>query len=199
MPEPSMEITDFMLLVLDALRASNVEYAISGAVSVWAWGEPRTTRDFDVVINLPVERMMAFSKELEKRDMLVPADIMLDTLIEDRADIPLNAIHLYTGYKADLFMLRPGDIYGETAFARRRLVDLEPPLGEVYVNAPEDLILNKLRYYAISQQPKHTRDIASILVAMGDELDRTYIETWAERLGVWQLWQEVVQRMAYGR
>ncbi|MBL7065902.1 MAG: hypothetical protein ISS49_17130, partial [Anaerolineae bacterium] len=46
-----------------------------------------------------------------------------------------------------IFLLRPGDVYRQTAFARRRLVDLAPPLGEVYVHAPEDLILNKLHYF----------------------------------------------------
>jgi len=140
---PSMEFADFMRLVLDALEAAGVEYMIGGAVAVWAWGEARTTRDFDLVVNLPIERMECLSKELEKRDMLVPVDILLDLFLETRADLPVNAIHLHTGYKAELFLLRPGDLYHETAFARRRLVDLGPPLGEVYVQAPEDLILNK--------------------------------------------------------
>lgn len=191
MTESNMELVDFMVLVLDALTAAGVEYAIGGAVAVWAWGEPRTTRDFDVVINVPVEKMMALSEELKKRDMLVPVDIILDTFLETRANLPVNAIHLYTGYKAELFLLRPEDTYHQTAFARRRLVDLGPPLGQVYVHAPEDLILNKLLYFAISQQPKHTRDIASILVTMDEELDLAYIEFWAIRLGVNELWQSV--------
>lgn len=106
-------------------------------------------------------------------------------------DLPINAIHLYTGYKAELFLLRPGDPYRETAMARRRLVDLGPPLGQVYVHAPEDLILNKLRYFGLSQQPKHVRDIISILLAIGDQLDMAYIEDWAARLGLTALWGEV--------
>jgi hypothetical protein len=191
MTEPSMDLADFMRLVLDALEAAGVEYMIGGAVAVWAWGEARTTRDFDVVVNVPVERMRHLSEELKKRDMLVPVDIILDLFLETRADLPVNAIHLYTGYKAELFLLRPGDVYRETAFSRRRLVDLGPPLGEVYVHAPEDLILNKLHYFSISQQPKHVRDITSILLALGDELDLDYIETWAEHLGVINLWREV--------
>jgi hypothetical protein len=186
-----MELADFMRLVLDALEAAGVDYMIGGAVAVWAWGEARTTRDFDVVVNVPVERMRHLSEELEKRDMLVPTDIILDLFLETRADLPVNAIHLYTGYKAELFLLRPGDVYRETAFARRRLVDLGPPLGEVYVHAPEDLILNKLHYFNISHQPKHVRDITSILLALGDELDLGYIETWAKHLSLINLWQEV--------
>lgn len=191
MIEASMELADFMRLVLDALEAAGVEYMIGGAVAVWAWGEARTTRDFDLVVNLPLERIQRLSQELEKRAMLVPADIILDLFLETRADLPVNAIHLDTGYKAELFLLRPGDTYRETAFARRRLVDLGPPLGKVYVHAPEDLILNKLHYFSLSHQPKHVRDIVSILLALGDELDLDYIESWAARLGLTALWQEV--------
>jgi hypothetical protein len=191
MTEASMELADFMRLVLDALEAAGVEYMIGGAVAVWAWGEARTTRDFDLVVNLPLERVQRLSQELEKRAMLVPADIILDLFLETRADLPVNAIHLDTGYKAELFLLRPGDTYRETAFARRRLVDLGPPLGKVYVHAPEDLILNKLHYFGLSYQPKHMRDIVSIILALGDELDLDYIESWAARLGLTALWQEV--------
>jgi hypothetical protein len=138
--------------------------------------------------------MQRLSEELEKRDMLVPADIILDLFLEMRADLPVNAIHLGTGYKAELFLLRPGDVYRETAFARRRLVDLGPPLGEVYVHAPEDLILNKLRYFSLSQQTKHVRDITSILLALHDELNLEYIKTWSARLGLSALWEDIQRR-----
>lgn len=198
MTEASMELADFMHLVLDALEAAGVEYMITGAVAVWAWGEARTTRDFDIVVNVPIERMQRLSEELEKRDMLVPADIILDLFLETRADLPVNAIHLHTGYKAELFLLRPGDEYRATAFARRRRVDLGPPLGEVYVHAPEDLILNKLHYFSLSHQPKHVRDITSVLLTLGDELDLAYIEAWAQRLNLTTLWDEV-QRRAQSR
>ncbi len=57
--------------------------------------------------------------------------------------------------------------------------------------ANEDLIINKLRYFNISQQPKHTRDIQSILLGMGDELDMDYIEEWAAHFGLTRLWQAV--------
>lgn len=77
--------TAFVRLVLDALDAAGVDYLIGGAVALWAWGEPRTTADLDLVLDLPVESMGALSTELEQRDMLVPVDIMLDLLIEDRA------------------------------------------------------------------------------------------------------------------
>jgi len=97
--------------------------------------------------------------------MLVPADIILDTLTENRADIPLNAIHMYSGLKADIYLMRDGDLLRQSAFQRRVLVDYGPPIGKVYVHSPEDLILYKLMYLGLSGQPKHARNIAAILRA----------------------------------
>ena len=188
--------TAFVRLVLDALDAAGVDYLIGGAMALWAWGEPRTTADLDLVIDLPIESMAALSSELEQRAMLVPVDIMLDLLIEDRADLPINAIHMTSGYKAEMFLFKPGDALREAGLRRRQLVDLGPALGQVYVHSPEDLILNKLRYYRISQQTKHVRDIASIVLYQAEALDVAYIERWAQALDLLEQWQEIQQRVA---
>ena len=191
MTDQPLDITAFLKLILDVLKASKVEYLIGGAIAEWAWGEPRATQDLDIVINLPIKAVGRFSKELEKRDMLVPADIILDALMEDRADIPLNAIHMHSGLKADLYLMRDGDELRESAFQRRLLVDYGPPIGEVYVHSPEDLILYKLMYLGLSGQPKHARDIAAILKAKKDQLEYRYIESWVVRLGLISVWQEI--------
>ncbi len=128
--------------------------------------------------------------------MLVPVDIMLDLLIEDRADLPINAIHMTSGYKAEMFLLKPGNALREAGLRRRRLEDLGPPFGEVYVHSPEDLILNKLRFYHISQQTKHVRDIASIVLYQAEALDMAYIERWVQTLNLTDEWQEIQQRIA---
>ena len=188
MTDQLLEITAFLKLILDALKAAKVEYLIGGAIAEWAWGEPRATQDLDIVINLPIKAVGRFSKELENRDMLVPADIILDALMEDRADIPLNAIHMHSGLKADLYLMRDGDELRESAFQRRLLVDYGPPIGEVYVHSPEDMILYKLMYLGLSGQPKHARDIGAILKAKKDQLDYGYIDGWVDRLGLNSLW-----------
>ncbi len=192
MNNPPLDITGFLKLVIEALESANVDYLIGGAIATWAWGEPRATQDLDLVINLPIEAIGKFSKELEKRDMLVPAEVMLDTVLEDRADIPINAIHIYSGLKADLYPMREGDELRRSAFQRRQRVDYGPPIGEVYIHSPEDLILYKLIYFGISQQSKHSRDIAAILRAKKDQLDREYLGEWITRLGLGSLWDEIL-------
>ena len=187
-----LDIVGFLKLVLDALKAAHIDYLIGGAIAEWAWGEPRATQDIDIVINLPIGSVGKLSKALEKRDMLVPAEIILDTLLEDRADIPINAIHIHSGLKADLYPVRSGDELRLSAFQRRQRIDYGPPIGRVYVHSPEDLILYKLLYFNISQQPKHSRDIAAILRAKRDQMDFGYIEKWTTRLGLSSLWKEML-------
>lgn len=187
-----LDITSFLKLILDTLKASGVEYLIGGAIAEWAWGEPRATQDLDLVINLPIEAVVRFSKELEKRNMLVPADIILDAMMEDRADIPLNAIHMYSGLKADLYLMREGDALRQSAFQRRVLVDYGPPIGKVYIHSAEDLILYKLMYLGLSGQPKHARDIAAILRAKKNQLEFGYIEEWVAQLGLGSVWKELL-------
>ncbi|MBI3151583.1 MAG: hypothetical protein HYZ21_05595 [Chloroflexi bacterium] len=196
MSDQPLNITEFLQLILEALESAGVDYLIGGAIAEWAWGEPRATQDLDIVINLPVKAVGKFSRELEKRNMLVPADIILDTMMEDRADIPLNAIHMYSGLKADLYLMRDGDMLRQSAFQRRVMVDYGPPIGNVYVHSPEDLILYKLMYLGLSGQPKHARDIAAILRAKKDQLDFGYIEEWITRLGLGSVWKEILDNIA---
>jgi hypothetical protein len=191
MKNKSLDIAGFLKLVIEALNAAGVEYLIGGAIAEWAWGEPRATQDLDLVVNIPIKSVNKLSKELGKRDMLIPAEIILDTIMEDRADIPINAIHMYSGLKADLYPVREGDELRQSAFQRREQVDYGPPIGNVYIHSPEDLILYKLMYFGLSQQSKHSRDIAAILKSKKNKLDLDYIEGWVARLGLSSLWKEM--------
>ncbi len=193
MNENPIDYADFVKLVIEALNAAGVEYLIGGAVAAWAWGEPRTTLDLDLVVDIPVEAVNQLSRELEKRDMLVPPEIILDALLEERADIPINAIHMYSGFKADMYLLRPGDELRKSAFQRRQSVDLGPQLGRMYLHSPEDLIIYKLWYFSLSHQTKHLRDITAILQTLGKEIEIAYIEKWVNIIGLNSIWKQLLE------
>ena len=195
MKDEILSYEDFVRQVIAAVEAAGVTYLIGGAVAAWAWGEPRATLDLDLVVNIPLEGVGQLSKELKKRDMLVPEEIILNNILEDRADLPINAIHMHSGYKADLYPLREGDELRASALDRRQKVDLGGPFGEVYLHSPEDLIIYKLWYYSISQQTKHIRDITSIVMTLGDELDFNYIEDWVNKKGLASIWGDMLARI----
>jgi hypothetical protein len=195
MKDDILRYEDFVRQVIAAVEAAGVAYMIGGAVAAWAWGEPRATLDLDLVVNIPLDAAGQLSKELEKRDMLVPEEIILDNILEDRVDLPINAIHMHSGYKADLYPLREGDELRSSAFDRRQKIDLGETLGEVYLHSPEDLIIYKLWFYSISQQTKHIRDITSIVMTLGNELDFNYIENWVNKKGLTSIWGDLLARI----
>lgn len=194
MADETQIFENFMRTVVDALEEAEVDYLIGGAIGLWAWGELRTTADFDLVVNLPIDRIVALSEALRKRNFLVPPDILLDLLISP-ADLPANANHMTTGFKAELFLLRPGDALRESALNRRLLADLGPTVGVVYVHSPEDLILYKVIYYSLSQQTKHIRDISSIVKSVGKSLEMGYIRKWVAHLNLEEVWQDVWEQL----
>jgi hypothetical protein len=179
---------EFVKLVIDALEAAGVTYLIGGALAVWAWGEPRLTLDLDMAVMIPLDTIEQLSKELAEQQMVVPVEMILDNLIEARADTAIHVIHGVSGFKAELYPWRPGDDLRQSALARRQLVDLGDVIGSAYVHTPEDLIIYKLWYFSLSQQSKHARDILSILQARREILDLAYIETWVARLNLESLW-----------
>lgn len=188
--DPNLEFNNFIRSVVDALEEVDVTYLAGGSVAAWGWGEARTTLDFDVVVDLPYEQMVPLSKALLKRSMNVPVEIMMDILLSPD-DLAINAIHAQTGFKAELFPLREGDKLRQSALNRRLIIDLGPPIGELYAHSPEDLIIYKVLYYGLSQQTKHVRDIAGIFRMMGNELEMDYIQHWVETLDLVAVWQEI--------
>lgn len=187
MPELSYE--EFIKRILHVLEVAEIEYMVGGAVAVWVWGEPRGTQDLDVVVQINPEQAQKLSAELEK------VEIILDNLLETRADLAINAIHGASGYKAEFFPLREGDDLRQAALRRKIEVDYGGELGKVFVHSPEDLIIYKLVYYGLSKQTKHLRDIVSIITHLGDELDHAYIEEWAAPKGVIAVWREILGKV----
>lgn len=192
MPDDTLQYEDFVHLVLDALKEAKIPYLIGGAVAAWAWGEPRATMDLDLVVDIPEHAIKSFSGALKKRGMELPPDIIQAHIEANRTNVPLNVIHGSSGYKADVYLVTDRDSFRAKAFQRRVLIDLGPALGEVYLHTPEDLIINKLIYFSISQQTKHLRDITAMVKTLGDELDTDHIQYWVDQKGLGRLWEKLL-------
>jgi hypothetical protein len=186
-----LSFEEFLKMILVALEKVGIDYMIGGAVALWPWGEPRSTQDLDIVIHLGLEQVNSLSKELEKVEIYLPPDIIIENLNETRGDLPINAIHGASGFKAEMFLMREDDELRKIAFQRRVKVDFGSEVGEVFVHSPEDLIIYKMLYFSISQQTKHIRDIGSMIKSMGDKLDFGYIQRWATEKQLTAIWQEI--------
>ena len=130
--------------VVAAFEAMGVSYLVAGSVASMAYGVMRTTLDVDVVADLRIEHARPLAAALA--DAYYADAEMIADAVRERASF--NLIHLETMFKVDVFVLK-GDPYDQQAFARasRRRLEDSPDSPEVSIEAPEDVVLNKLRWY----------------------------------------------------
>ena len=64
-----------------------------------------------------------------------------------------------------------------------------------WVACPEHVILKKMEFFQMGQSEQHLRDIASVVMVQGDQLDRAHVETMAERMGVSDVWQAILKKV----
>ncbi|MBI3924028.1 MAG: hypothetical protein HY319_00655 [Armatimonadetes bacterium] len=92
---------------MDRLDELGIEYLLGGSLASSIHGEPRSTRDADIVAELTREGCQALAERLETEFYLsLPA--MHEAV---RRGSSFNAVHLQTGFKIDVFVskLRPFD------------------------------------------------------------------------------------------
>ncbi|MEL7068720.1 MAG: hypothetical protein AAFV85_16915 [Cyanobacteria bacterium J06634_6] len=150
-----------------------VAYYITGGVAATAYGDPRTTRDLDVVINVGQEDLGPLIAVLEEAGFYVPG---VEDMVSGRLRT-LQIIHQETVMQADL-MVSGAERWDALKFERRRLE------GGVYFISPEDVVLNKLKWRLSSQSEKQWRDVLGVLKVQGERLDLAYMKQWADALGL---------------
>lgn len=172
-----------------SLERLEIPYLVTGSVATIHWGEPRFTRDIDVVVELGVPDVRRLIREFPPPEFYV-SDEAAEEAVRRRRQF--NIIQNASGLKIDVIVARM-DAFDRSRFARLRRVDWGG--FEANVATPEDAILKKLVYFREGGSEKHLRDIAGVLQISGEQVDRAYVASWAERLEVADLWQVVLDRL----
>ena len=165
--------------VATALDALGVRHTIGGSIAASFAGEPRSTIDIDFVVALDrshVERLIAALPEF------YAAEEALYRAIDTRSTA--NLIHHDTQLKVDLFVAG-GTPLDDQQLARRQRVEVRP--GQViYIHPPEDVLLQKLRWYRMGGEvsDRQWRDVIGIIRTQGRRLDRAYLTANAPALDV---------------
>jgi hypothetical protein len=179
-----MPAPDPLAPFLDPLERLGLPYCVTGSVAASVYGEPRLTADIDVVLLLAVKDIAALQAAFPAEAYYVPPEETLRLQAARATRGMFNLIHYATQFKADIY-LAASDPLHEWALANRRRVSLEG--AAMWVAPPEYVILRKLEYFREGGQDKHLRDIRFILA--GTEVDRAFLETRVERLGLAAEWR----------
>lgn len=166
--------------VAAVLEQLGVPWAIGGSLSSSLHGEPRSTNDIDFVAVLRTEHARAFVAALGDQ-FYADADVVLDAI---RRRASFNVIDDETVVKVDIFVPPPGPI-GVGQLDRRRRIALAPDL-DVWVLGPEDIVLQKLRWYEMggSTSDRQWRDVVEVPRVQGQGLDLEYLGAAAAGAGL---------------
>ena len=165
--------------VIQALENTGIEYMITGSMASSLQGEPRSTHDIDLVVNLPKSAVQSLLNTFSEPDYYLDEHSIIEAI--DRG-LMFNMIDTREGDKVDFWMLTD-DPFDQSRFSRKYP---EEVLGiQMLVSRPEDTILAKLKWANLSGgSEKQFVDALRIYEVQFENLDRQYLETWAATLRV---------------
>jgi hypothetical protein len=159
-----------VLLLEAAMQSARIPHAFGGAIALAYYATPRATIDIDVNVFVGAERAEEVLGALARLGAEPPSTVEARRLERDgqaRIHWGRTPIDLFFSY----------DAFHDACMERRRAY----PFGEgetIHVLSPEDLVVFK----AIFDREKDWRDIDELVFAMSDELDRSWIADWLERI-----------------
>ena len=185
-----MELHELLKYLIDAFEKLRIGYFITGSIASMFYGEPRFTNDIDVVADIKEEHIHALLKLFPKDEFYLSEDAIRNAIINQHQ---FNIIQPASGLKIDIVIAKGND-FDESRFKRLKRVS---PIEETHANlaSPEDVIIMKMRYYKEGESEKHLRDIASILKISGDTIDRDYIEFWANKFNLLDIWKPILNKV----
>lgn len=172
-----------MSRVIRCLDDLGIDYMLTGSYASSIQGEPRSTHDIDLVVALTMSDADKLIEAFPDPEFYLSPPAMREAI--ERSGM-FNVIHMESGYKVDFWLLR--DLPFDTLrFARKCTVTA---WGIVLkVSTPEDTILAKLRWAKESGgSEKQFTDALRIYEIQYPLFDMAYLEEWAGRLDVTDLW-----------
>lgn len=193
-PDSKMAPIHFAPVLRFALRVFDnlgIGYAIGGSIASSMHGIGRMTRDADVVVEPFPGREAAFVASFTPVEFYLSADAVAKAV---RERFSFNILHPESGFKIDVYVLKD-DPFDQSAFARREsMILLDQPSQPVMCYSPEDIILQKLRWYRLGEEISEQQidDVLGVLRTQADRLDHAYLKQWAATLGLTDLLNRVL-------
>lgn len=184
-----MEATNILMVLkpfIKVLDDLSISYYIGGSIASSVFGLPRSTMDIDIVADIKLLHIPRLKAQLEN-EFYIDEDMIRDAINRISS---FNLIHLETAMKIDVF-IQQQDIYQKSAKNRRKkdtIVENDKS-SEFYFSSPEDIILNKLKWYEMGSRISERQwlDVLGVIKVQGNSLDKEYLKSWAEVLCLYKL------------
>ncbi len=162
------------------LEANAIPYYVGGGVASSAHGEPRATRDLDLIVQIQPEALSVLVEILEVHHFYCPEGAVEE--IKQGRSRMLNITNIETSANADLFIMDVSP-FAQSQMARRSLISVDGT-HQFWICSAEDTVLQKLLWRRSSQSEQQWRDVLGVLKVQVDHLDYSYLAEWAEQLGI---------------
>ncbi len=179
-----MNANQIVARVIHALDEHNIPYMLVGAFSANAFGVERSTHDADFVVELGDGALAGLTKSLAP-DIVVEPQLSFESVTLTQRYI---ATHVSSSFKIEFFLLADEPFHQER-FRRRlrgRFMD-----GTAWVQSPEDLIVQKLRWYGRVKRNKDIDDVRNVIAVQLRNLDLNYIRRWCDTHGTRDLFEKL--------
>ena len=176
---------------VDVLEALGVPYAVGGSLASGAWGEPRSTHDVDVAVDLPPDAVPALVAALHDDFFVDEASVR--EAVERRSSF--NAVHRRLFLPVDVFVAGDGEL-DRRQLERRVARPLSPDFERTFaLTAPEDVVLRKLDWFRRSDgvSERQWRDVLGVLKTQASGMDLFSLRDGARRLGLEELLERALR------
>lgn len=177
-PKGPLALVEQLAAIFDAL---DLPYALGGSMASSLLGEPRTTVDVDLAVQLD-EALGEALIERVTADFYVPVEAARNAI---RAHSSFNLIDTASALKVDLFVLGDG-LLDRMQIERRVQVQLTSGSGGIWVTSGEDQVLRKLDWFrqGAAASDRQWRDVVGILRVSGPAMDVAYLRATAAMVGL---------------
>jgi hypothetical protein len=179
---------DLLVKVIDRIRKLNIPYMITGAIAAIFYGKPRLTHDFDIITDIKPEIIPKLIDAF-KDEFYISLEAIQKAV--DRHSM-FNLIHHDSGIKVDFWMLSDNE-FDKKRFERRKKHTYIK--RDIVFSSAEDIILIKLLWFKESKIQKHLDDTLGILEVQQD-MDFNYLEEWAKKLSIQNLFKELLRKVS---
>jgi hypothetical protein len=181
LPDPIEVAVAFSRILHDL----GVRHVIGGSLASSFHGEPRSTNDIDILVDLRLEHLAGLFEAV--RGQYYVSSTAARTAVRQRGSF--NLIHLEKAVKVDLFVAGTDPLNQERLAAPVAAKVSERPEAWLPIDTVEHSVLKKLDWYRRGGETseRQWRDVVGMLRQQQSTIDVGHLREWAPRLDILDL------------